>query len=203
MRHDFITPVCCEEVQRLHTIFLAMPESYHEDGSGKKSLLDHKPVWRVAHFPRNEHNAHAWTAEAKFCPHCGTSVPDVEPSGDPRKICEYSDGGYYCDTCQERLMSCRCMPSVYAWKVKGKPLNFKRGNIPRGAHLKCIRNTSDSGTKISELTVGKVYLAEDMSCFDKNGEETVFLHEYNEGSFGEWWPASWFEITDEPVSDMD
>lgn len=55
--------------------------------------------------------------EPKFCPYCGTELPTLRRKAKlPKKICRITDGGYYCDTCEKRLMSCKCLPPEAAFE---------------------------------------------------------------------------------------
>jgi len=54
---------------------------------------------------------------AKFCPYCGTPVPKMrrkDPA--PKTLTVVTDGGYYCDTCSERLNCCMCDPLSSAFE---------------------------------------------------------------------------------------
>jgi hypothetical protein len=46
----------------------------------------------------------------KFCPYCRTELPKMVLKERPidSHICKITDGGYYCDTCEERLNMCFC-----------------------------------------------------------------------------------------------
>ena len=55
--------------------------------------------------------------EPKFCPYCAAPTPKLEKAKDPPKdISVVTDGGYYCDTCQERLNACMCLPPEAVFK---------------------------------------------------------------------------------------
>jgi len=59
----------------------------------------------------------------KFCPHCGTALPEIErvpkeELPDPVYYPEY-DGGY-CETCNERSMCCTCYPPEVGWRTVKK-----------------------------------------------------------------------------------
>jgi hypothetical protein len=102
---------CCEEVQENSTVFLGY-ENLDECNVSKKDI----PVWMVRgwHTP---FRCVSW-ARVNFCPHCGTPVPEIEPSKKRKRIQKVTDGGYYCDTCKKRLMECDCLPASHAWKIK-------------------------------------------------------------------------------------
>jgi hypothetical protein len=53
----------------------------------------------------------------KFCPYCGKKLPKmVKKDPQPERICKVTDGGNYCDTCNERLRNCYCLPPEAAWE---------------------------------------------------------------------------------------
>jgi len=73
------------------------------------------PYWAVG--VRGEHEYEP--RRVRFCPWCAAEVPGLVKQPDPAEhyTC-YSDGGYYCDECSERLQGCFCLPAVCAWKVR-------------------------------------------------------------------------------------
>lgn len=55
--------------------------------------------------------------DPEYCPFCGTHVPNmVRKNPPPPNICRVTDGGYYCDTCHERLDGCICNPPESAFE---------------------------------------------------------------------------------------
>lgn len=56
-----------------------------------------------------------------FCPWCGVKLPEMVKTGVPPKpwepdlVCRIVDGGYYCDTCHERLDNCTCRLPGCLW----------------------------------------------------------------------------------------
>lgn len=49
----------------------------------------------------------------RFCPYCGQKLPKMVLKKAPPQnshLCTVTDGGYYCDTCNERLDACICDP---------------------------------------------------------------------------------------------
>jgi hypothetical protein len=105
-RNEFVTPVCCKEVQEHKTVFLSVFE-----------LMERcEPVWKIRSF--NSHFQCTGTVKAEFCPHCGTNVPEVEKSKTSKKICVMDDMQDYCETCSERLRVCSCLPEEFEWKPK-------------------------------------------------------------------------------------
>lgn len=52
-----------------------------------------------------------WNVPAPTCcPFCGTKLPNMvrKKDVDISSVCRIVDGGYYCDTCHDRLDSCLC-----------------------------------------------------------------------------------------------
>jgi hypothetical protein len=62
------------------------------------------PIWVLCSIP------------VIFCPFCGKKLPEIiERPNPPKRICTVTDGGYYCDTCQERLCACKCEIPWMRW----------------------------------------------------------------------------------------
>jgi len=56
--------------------------------------------------------------DPEYCPFCGTHVPSmILKNPPPPNICRVTDGGYYCDTCHERLDGCICDPPGAAFEA--------------------------------------------------------------------------------------
>ncbi len=54
-----------------------------------------------------------------FCPYCGMKLPTpVKTTPLLSPIRKVTDGGYYCDTCGERLMCCHCWPELVGWRLE-------------------------------------------------------------------------------------
>lgn len=74
-----------------------------------------EPVWKVKLY-RDLHLAEKPTP--KFCPFCATPLPKPVPRHIPLEpVRDIIDGGYYCNTCHERLMCCQCWPTEARWEV--------------------------------------------------------------------------------------
>jgi hypothetical protein len=129
-----ITPKCCKKVQEKQTVFLSYDgydsEDYEklwcwEDGEEKKGPADrknmyekYKPLWVSGH---RDLRSRCWgLTKIKFCPHCSRPVPEIKRRKTTRKIRSITDGGYYCDTCGERIMACQCYAPEYAWEPVGE-----------------------------------------------------------------------------------
>lgn len=55
--------------------------------------------------------------EPEYCPFCSSEVPKMARKiHPPPHLCRVTDGGYYCDTCEERLDSCFCDPPAAAFE---------------------------------------------------------------------------------------
>ncbi len=106
-RHKRVTPNCCERVRTSQAVYLAISVEWRQ---GNRNA---KPVWCIA-------GANIWggleAVRADFCPFCGAPLPEIVrvPVG-RRKFATCSDGGYYCDTCGERLRACECFPPTHQW----------------------------------------------------------------------------------------
>lgn len=103
-----ITPTCCDKVQKAKSVYMALEDSYNTDSP---------PAWYVlAIDPETELHKRV---KVEFCPHCSRSLPPIVPNPNAHelKICSIKDGGYYCDTCKKRLMSCSCHPPVFKWRA--------------------------------------------------------------------------------------
>lgn len=60
-----------------------------------------------------------------FCVACGTKLPDLQlKQSQAPTLCVVTDGGYYCDTCGERIQSCWCDPLESAYEVVGPGLFY-------------------------------------------------------------------------------
>ncbi len=57
-------------------------------------------------------------AAVSFCPFCGARVPGVRRRAElPPRVMVIVDGGYYCDTCGERLDACDCPSPETMWEA--------------------------------------------------------------------------------------
>lgn len=117
-REVYLTPECCKPVQNFVAIYLKFPWG-SEDGD------DSSPEWelRLEHLEAAPGYGGDYTrrgpAKPLFCPYCGTKLPEIEINPKPPKpLAVITDGGYYCATCEERLMSCECFAPEFAWRIK-------------------------------------------------------------------------------------
>lgn len=126
-KERFVTPLCCEAAKTRVAVYLHWK-------IGEDDSFVPAPNWilRMAPMPLEYRNSPVPEFRPKFCPFCGTSLPEVERNPKPRgKICTITDGGYYCDTCKERLMVCDCFSPEFAWRVKNSPsISGSKTNTP-------------------------------------------------------------------------
>ena len=121
-----VTPQCCEESTKRKVPFLEFPWEKNEKRNG--FLKNRKPVWCVKAidaitYTSTDINEYEDPMEAKYCPYCGTNLPEIElnPNAKRRKIYN-TDSGDYCESCKERSMCCNCLPAPFRWKPIGKEL---------------------------------------------------------------------------------
>jgi len=100
---------CCEANKRFGVVFLVF-ESEVEYGN---EVADSKPKWKVVSTTSEGHSS--VFVDVKFCPLCGKELPDVVKTKE-LKIRRIVDGGYYCDTCDERLHGCECDNPALEWE---------------------------------------------------------------------------------------
>lgn len=106
-----ITPKCCEKVQTFQAVFLDIPDDFYEGNN------DTPPKWVVS-CKSDQFDCEGWR-QAHFCPFCGTTMPEiVRVDTGEYKVCACTDGGYYCDTCNERIRHCQCFPPTHQWGPK-------------------------------------------------------------------------------------
>jgi len=112
-RNLFVTPGCCNEVEKMHTVFLrhSRDELYKESEEGQRGK---EPEWYCMAFDIK--GGMFDRVRVTFCPHCSKRLPDVERRETDQPICDTTDGGFYCNTCQKKLIECECYPPEYAWK---------------------------------------------------------------------------------------
>lgn len=77
------------------------------DSDGEETEYHTTPFWKLDPRPA-----------PKFCPFCSASVPKLVRKKRPPKVQLVSDGGYYCDTCEQRVSECVCPYPEQAWEVE-------------------------------------------------------------------------------------
>jgi len=123
-------PTCCEQIVEHPIIHLSSVTVNGEPESPKWFMTCETPYPRNVHKdknqkPNNQFSLCAQGIQMSRCPFCGTRLPEVELKSlrMPQKICVITDGGYYCDTCNKRLDSCRCYPSEAKYKAMYKNMD--------------------------------------------------------------------------------
>lgn len=105
-------PDCCDKIQQDNEMHHGPLVHLDVDYS---FLPSDNPKQKTPRAPR-------WLmggAGIKHCPFCGTKLPKVEVDTDPpQPLCVVTDGGYYCDTCKERLNACECNHPAAAYRIK-------------------------------------------------------------------------------------
>lgn len=103
-----VTPECCEAAQKQVAVYLCFSDVvYH---------CAERPHWRVDAYL--DGSIGPMRTEARFCPYCGTALPGFQKKEKPPSpLCVVTDGGYYCDSCGERLHGCKCLPPDAAWRI--------------------------------------------------------------------------------------
>lgn len=114
---------CCERGAKYiglrHDSDLFYDGEYPDEDSFMAKMRSTPPSWRlyVKSYVLRWNTSREASEEVAFCPFCGSKVPEVQLRADPpAKICVITDGGYYCGTCEERLMCCRCDMPERLWE---------------------------------------------------------------------------------------
>lgn len=107
-------PQCCNYAR----IFISLQyEEYLV--SDKDYFLKNTPFWRVrgCTAPEGVYPSPR-DGQVNFCPVCKIGLPNIRRKAElPEKVRAVSDGGYYCDTCKERLHSCTCAQPESMWEL--------------------------------------------------------------------------------------
>lgn len=108
-------PTCCQESRDYPAAIFQLSvydgDSREAEGSWLAPLVK---AFETQRLRRRDFNN---PPEAKFCTYCGTALPEMKRKAEfPTYTCVVTDGGYYCDTCKERLHACRCLPPEHAWE---------------------------------------------------------------------------------------
>ncbi len=122
---SFAMPTCCVSARRYPAAVYYVRTLEVEDTStaeGKWHASLHKEISQTIRDLEDYRSGrtYAWfdeMPEPLCCTWCTTPLPKMRrkanPPPDVRKI---TDGGYYCDTCQERLSECECLPIEAAFE---------------------------------------------------------------------------------------
>ena len=105
------------------TKLYAMVQNARNPIEGRTRFEVARPRWSIQnHFETlQEANPGRWHEEKvpspKYCPHCGTKLPDVERRPEPPGPVHVpvSDGDY-CGTCDQRSQCCTCFYPEVAWR---------------------------------------------------------------------------------------
>lgn len=113
-RRLYVTPECCQQAIDTAAVHLTLPPEFCNGD------LTTPPEWAVM-VPDPDYNS--WNhVSAKVCPFCAAPVPEIEKRQTTEKVMVVTDGSYYCDTCKERVMCCKCLPGSFHWQPKGSTL---------------------------------------------------------------------------------
>ena len=101
-------PTCCQAAQDYPVVTFHVKAYEGDSGTNEGSWEAHMHSGLLREFA---HRVEFFKnmPPAKFCPFCGTPVPKMQRVDKP-DVCRVTDGGYYCDTCKERLSNCLCDP---------------------------------------------------------------------------------------------
>lgn len=109
-------PICCREIQEKPIVFLTGITTYEGEPE--------EPKWGMTVTMPSDW-MEGWSyyketfVEVTKCPFCHSSMPELAiKENPPEPMMKISDGGYYCDTCQERLNCCECYPAETKYEVK-------------------------------------------------------------------------------------
>jgi len=119
-RCGLVVPDCCKQVKRTGAVFVTVETDPHFTGS--PTPVAHWGVrwleFTVRHYLMDQNtpwNQLVADHTPKFCPFCGTPLPELVP----RELApthEPAADGDYCGTCEERSSSCKCWPLACRWK---------------------------------------------------------------------------------------
>lgn len=113
---DILYPECCNQGSAY--IFAAYDQI--NDYDDLEELRTTKPKWYIAVRSKFEYGhklAYMKNTPVSVCPWCAKKLPDFKLNlNAPEKIMK-SDNGYYCETCGERAMECRCPHPIVLWDI--------------------------------------------------------------------------------------
>ena len=120
MNHKLlITTGCCSNSLKHKVVRL----SFDIDYDNFVPYSESKPIWVAKGFHEFESFGKSYITEnyveVKCCPFCGQSVPELEINDEATKLKIHDSDMDYCTTCDDRNMSCRCLPPEFRWKPVG------------------------------------------------------------------------------------
>jgi hypothetical protein len=115
-----VRPTCCEAAQNYPIVsFIAHNP---EDGSLAEGSWEANINYKFSSLFDNYRN-YENKPSVKFCSYCGKKLPNMvltKKDVSKKHICKITDGGYYCDTCNQRLDSCFCDPQETLFEPEEK-----------------------------------------------------------------------------------
>lgn len=110
---------CCQEQIDYPTI-ICKADCADETGEVSVRWLTSMHDVEIFYIKQRERGETGWNniPEPKFCTYCGEPVPKLVKKKNPPSHCVYTDGGYYCNNCGERLQCCSCLPPEAAWECE-------------------------------------------------------------------------------------
>ena len=112
------TPTCCKAARKYPAVTYKVNVYDGEDShkaKGQWTIALHSELSRSRSM--GDRSYYKRRPEPKFCPYCGTPLPEMKrKSPVPKTVCRVTDGGYDCDTCKESLNTCLCDPIESAFE---------------------------------------------------------------------------------------
>lgn len=113
----YVKPPCCDKAKQF--IRAAYEDPGRDDGDVDAYMMyvtRTPPVWRIS-ARQNGDSGYNRFAQVSFCPFCGVRLPELRLRKTVlQTICVVVDGGYYCQTCEKRLIGCRCADPARLWE---------------------------------------------------------------------------------------
>lgn len=120
-------PSCCDKIKEYQIVRLVI--NYDDFGLDEENT---KPYWalhgsapdmaceRLYASVREDDRVqlYAQPIPVDKCPFCTAELPEVIRNRRIKKVMKFSDGGYYCDTCGERLNCCECWMPEATFRIK-------------------------------------------------------------------------------------
>lgn len=113
-------PTCCAQAKRfiaLRAPALAYTVEHPDVAAALTSYRATKPQWKIRAL---DADGLSEDIAISACPFCSAALPEVQLRAKPWsswRIRTVIDGGYYCATCEERLMNCECRPAEWLWEA--------------------------------------------------------------------------------------